>query len=346
VPGFFALAAEAPTLRATCYHPEVVEGSRAPCAHRLGEPTKRQCRGRVMSLQGAVRQSPKLPSLAPEPGPRAPARVFSAHRRRDPTRLPRIQSTAGGPAAEARSRHRRIEGRRNRGLTRAFRPTRAIAPLREENDGEPRSGPFAFLSLDDVLLVGPRGFPWTHRRGASNPLLQPTFRSRAPVAKTPSSETARRAPWENPPTFRFEILLARRRRRSWRTPDHLAVIRPPTAPCLTARRRLRVERLPLLRFRAARGERSSFFGCLTPRRSNPLTPPGRLKRGTRERSCFPSLISFRRAARQCYPPSRDRGAFRRGSPCRDPRGHPPGAPRPLADGRRGCTCSSMFENFD
>ena len=103
----------------------------------------------------------------------------------------------------------RIEGRRNRGLTPAFRPSRAIAPLREENDGGPRSGLLAFLSLDDVLLVGPRGFPWTHRRGASNPLLQPTFRSRAPAAKTPSSETARRAPWENPPAFRFEILLAR-----------------------------------------------------------------------------------------------------------------------------------------
>jgi hypothetical protein len=210
VPGFFALAAETPTLRATCYHPEVVERSRAPCAHRLGEPTKRQCRGRVMSLRGAVRQSPKLPILAPEPGSRFPARVFSAHRYRDPTRLPRIQSTAGGPAAEARSRHQLFEGRRNRGLTPAFRPSRAVAPLREENDGEPRSGPFAFLSLGDVLLVGPHGFPWTHRRGASNPLLQPTFRSRAPAAKTPSSETARRAPWENPPAFRFEILFERR----------------------------------------------------------------------------------------------------------------------------------------
>ena len=58
------------------------------------------------------------------------------------------------------------------------------------------SGPFAFLSLGDVLLVGPCGFPWTHRRGALNPLLQPTFRSRAPASKTRSPETARRAPWE------------------------------------------------------------------------------------------------------------------------------------------------------
>jgi hypothetical protein len=41
-------------------------------------------------------------SSATEPGSRPPVRVFSAHRRRDPARLPRIRSTAGGPAAEAR----------------------------------------------------------------------------------------------------------------------------------------------------------------------------------------------------------------------------------------------------
>jgi hypothetical protein len=60
------------------------------------------------------------------------------------------------------------------------------------------SRPSAFLSLGDVLLDGPRGLPWTHRLSALNPLLQPTFRSRAPVAKTRSPETSCRAPWENP----------------------------------------------------------------------------------------------------------------------------------------------------
>jgi len=58
MPGFFALAAEAPTLRATCRHLLVKERSPAPCAHRLGERTERQCRGRVLSLHGAARQSP------------------------------------------------------------------------------------------------------------------------------------------------------------------------------------------------------------------------------------------------------------------------------------------------
>jgi hypothetical protein len=57
-----------------------------------------------------------------------------------------------------------------------------------------------------------------------------------------------------------------------------------------------------------------------------------LKRGTRERSRFPSLISFRRAARQCCPPSRDRGAFRRGSPCRAPSRAPAWSSAPV--GRR------------
>jgi len=33
------------------------------------------------------------------------------------------------------------------------------------------------------------------------------FASRAPAAKTPSLETSRRAPWENPPAFAFEIRL-------------------------------------------------------------------------------------------------------------------------------------------
>jgi hypothetical protein len=43
-----------------------------------------------------------------------------------------------------------------------------------------------------------------------------------------------------------------------------------------------------------------------------------LKRGTCERSGFPSLIPLPRAARQCRPLSRVRGAFRRGSPKRAP----------------------------
>jgi hypothetical protein len=64
-------------------------------------------------------------------------------------------------------------------------------------------------------------------------------RSRAPVAKTRSPETARRALWGNPPAFCFEILPdGASPPSSEGTPDHLAVIQPPAAPCLTARHRL------------------------------------------------------------------------------------------------------------
>jgi hypothetical protein len=166
------------------------------------------------------------------------------------------------------------------------------------------SGPFAFLSLGDVLLVRPCGFPWTHRRGALNPLLQPTFRSRAPVVKTRSPETARRAPWENPPAFCFEILPNGASPPSFaRTPDHLAVIRPPAAPCLTARRRLRVEWLPLPRSHATQKRVKQLSRLQDAPSLEPLTPLPRPEWGARERSrspvadpAFPGRTSMRPAS--------------------------------------------------
>jgi hypothetical protein len=151
----------------------------------------------------------KRTSLAAEPGSRSPAGVFSARRGRDPTRLPRIQSAAGGPDAEARSRGQRFEGRRNRGLTPPFGLREPLHPFAKRMTAGPVPGLLPSCRLAMCSSWGPCGFPWAHCRGASNPLLQPTFRSRAPAAKTPSSETARRAPWENPPTFCFEILRER-----------------------------------------------------------------------------------------------------------------------------------------
>jgi hypothetical protein len=55
-------------------------------------------------------------------------------------------------------------------------------------------------------------------------------------------------------------------------PDHLAVIQPPTATCLTARRRLRADRLPtfaLSRSGLGHQERRSFLGCRRLRRIEP-----------------------------------------------------------------------------
>jgi hypothetical protein len=114
---------------------------------------------------------------------------------------------------------------------------------------------------------------------------------------------------------------------------------------LTARRRLRTGRLSRMRFRAARGERGSFFGYVTLRRPSPLAPPGRLKRATRERSSFPSLISMPRAARQCCPLPEIEAPSAGEVQNERPREHPPGALHPLADGRSCCTCSSMFKKL-
>jgi hypothetical protein len=156
-------------------NPKVMERSRAPCAHRLGEPTKRQCRGRALSLDLCEAAVSKLTLLLAEPGSRVPASGFSAHRYRDPTRLPRTRSAAGGPAAEARFDGQRIRRTLNRGLAPALRPLRTVAPLREENDERPRPGPAPSCRLAMCSSWGLAAFPWTHRRGASNPFLQPTF---------------------------------------------------------------------------------------------------------------------------------------------------------------------------
>jgi hypothetical protein len=82
----------------------------------------------------------KRTSLAAEPGSRSPAGVFSARRGRDPTRLPRIQSAAGGPDAEARSRGQRFEGRRNRGLTPPFGLREPLHPFAKRMTAGPVPG--------------------------------------------------------------------------------------------------------------------------------------------------------------------------------------------------------------
>jgi len=70
-------------------------------------------------------------------------------------------------------------------------------------------------------------------------------------------------------------------------PDHLAVIRPPTAARLTARRRLRVDRLPPSR--GARGGESaaacSAVGSSAD--SNPLTPFAAAENRVADAALFP-----------------------------------------------------------
>jgi len=183
------------------------------------------------------------------------------------------------------------------------------------------------------LLVGPCGFPWTHRRDASNPFLQPTFRVTSTRSKNtlfgdfpPSrrGKTRRRSPSRSsastalPPLFAEDAGPPR---------GHPASNSPVLDGTLPASGR----EAAAPRFRAARGERSSFFGCLTLRRSNPLTPPGQ---GEEERANaqLPLLSPLPWAARQCCPLSRARGAFRRRSPGRAPSRAPGWSSAPV--GRR------------
>jgi hypothetical protein len=311
----------------------VIERPPAPCAHRLGEPTKRQCRGRAMSLHGADRRSP-----ADVPSPRSldlalrfaclaltgveTPRAFHGSDRQPGDRPPSsIERPTGSKDAATEGSPRPFglreplhpfAKRMTAGPVRAiclpvawrFAPRRA---LRLSLDAPPRC--FESASTTDVY-------------------------SRAPTAKTPSSETARRAPpgkprgvpRRDPPRRRGVAAVAPRK-----TPDHLAVIRPPTAPCFDgtspASGRLAVARA----LSRSAGERSSFIGCLTLRRPNPLTPPGTIET-ERVNALLPSLFPLPQAARQCCPLSRDRGAFHRGSPDRAPSRAPAWSSAPV--GRR------------
>jgi hypothetical protein len=149
-----------------------------------------------------------------------------------------------------------------------------------------------------------------------SPFLQPTSSSRAPVETSPS-EAVCRAPWENPPAFAFQIHFeAALPRASKKTPDHLAVIRPPTAARLTARCRLRALRLPPW-VALSRGEGRALLPC------RPATAPSNepsdtsLRATCRELPEQPvtcRLCPFPPAARQCRRPFRARGAFHPGRP--------------------------------
>jgi len=132
-----------------------------------------------------------LPRLAAEPGPRVLRSGFSAPPYRDPTRLPRIQSTIGDQSSRL-DHWPASRRRRHRGLTSALRPPLAVAPLREVNDGRPRPGlsPSCRWAMPSSWSLA--AFSWTHRRDASNPLLQPTFH----VTSTRRKHPLRLPPWK------------------------------------------------------------------------------------------------------------------------------------------------------
>jgi hypothetical protein len=80
VPGFFALAAGAPILRAARERAVPFRRPLSPCAHRLGERTKKQSPGRVMSSRRRTRQTPGLPCPGVETRDIVPASRVSARK--------------------------------------------------------------------------------------------------------------------------------------------------------------------------------------------------------------------------------------------------------------------------
>jgi hypothetical protein len=173
------------------------------------------------------------------------------------------------------------------------------------------------------------------------------FASRAPAVKTPSSETARRAPWVTPPAFASRSSARRV------SPPRLAEDAGPPRGHPASNGSVLDGTVPASgrgaaarRFRAARGERSSFFGCV---HASPVEPSGAswtiVERRVNAASAFAELVSTSGtsmppafASSRRLPPEKS-GAGALSDTC-------PGAPSPLAGGRRCCTCSSTVCDLD
>ena len=213
----------------------------------------------------------------------------------------------------------------------AFRPLPARSTLaaRRTITGPVRVGGLP-LSLDVAPRTALRRFLGRERQDASNPFLQPTFTSRAPVGNTSFGDCPPSAVG-NPPTFDLETAfrpgLSPCGLRA--APDHLAVIRPPTAARLTARLPASGPSTTSFRTTSVRRRRGrpGFFGprCLC--RFEPSgTSHRRPNRESRFRSsnCRTLRALFRShdpgsaGARQCHRSPRDRGAFRRVRPPQGP----------------------------
>jgi hypothetical protein len=139
-----------------------------------------------------------------------------------------------------------------RGSRRAFALCRPGTPFCEANGGRPRPGRQPSPSLDVAARLASRRHLHTSPRCldlASTTDVRVTSTRRSTTFGDPF-----RPPWENPPALELGTLRTRRFRRAFgKTPDHLAVIQPPTVARLTARHRLWIARQPRLRLRAIAG---------------------------------------------------------------------------------------------
>jgi hypothetical protein len=268
MPGFFALAAETPILRAAWTRTERVQRSRTPCAYRLGERTKRQ---RLRRVNVAPRRGPSaswLPHRRREARAPNPASGFSAHEMQDPTRLPRsrFEGSITRPT-EPKDHHDRGACS---GLSTFARPEHPSAP---RTTIDPVPGPSPSPSLDSAPRGALRPFLGHSVKVPRNRFYNRRSRHEH-SQQTPPSETTRQPPWETRRRSTSGPFSGRgvSAGRSRTAPDHLAVIRPPTASRWTARRRLRVDRLPLSRMRGWGESAAALSAVGSSVDSDPLTP--------------------------------------------------------------------------
>jgi len=216
---------------------------RTPCADRLGEQTKRQRLGHVIvaprpdsiaSWQSSLVHRARAPHLS--------RTCLALTKAQDPTRLPRIRFL--GPITSQTC----LADSSPRGLRRPFDLCLPGAPF---CGGQRPPAPFratGLLNRSTLRLVRPHGQPSdTAPRCFESVSTTDVSRHEHPCRNITLGD-CRRAPWEtrrrstsrSPVGTRTLLALAIPRA----TPDHLAVIRPPTASRLTARCRLRADRLP------------------------------------------------------------------------------------------------------
>jgi len=163
---------------------------RTPCAHRLGERTRRQRLGRVLSSRDPTRQPPGLPCRGRETRVSVLANRVSARTLEAPRAFHGLDGLDDGPNIIAGHHHRGTRA----GLATFTRPS-TLAAMRMTDDPVRVS---AFSVARHRVLAGPRGLPSsTSPRCLEIRFYNRRVASRAP-AETSPSETVRRAPVGKP----------------------------------------------------------------------------------------------------------------------------------------------------
>jgi hypothetical protein len=221
-------------------------------ANEEAAPRARDCHP-ATRLDSLLAVEPRRRARAPRPSRTG----LALTKAQDPTRLPRIRfGLEDGPTCFGRPI--------TEGPAPAFRPLPARSTLlRRTMTMDPVPGHWPSPSLDSAPRSASQP---TLGRSAKMPRIRfynRRFAPRAPMSKhhlwrLPAERRGK--PADVRPRDRLSERSALGATGPRTTPDHLAVIQPPTAPRLTARRRLRADRLPRSGFRGARwGEAPQLY---------------------------------------------------------------------------------------